>query len=474
MPNPADPAGPTATPALPLRFDRTATVGEVVAQHAGLPAGAETGEHQRLAGRIQTVRAMGRLAFAELADWSGQIQLFAQAARLPERFDDFLALGVGDWVGAWGEVIATRTGELSLRVEGFELLARNLRPWPDRRSGLQNVERRHRQRYLDLATSERARSVALARATMVADLRRRLSDRGFIEVETPMLQQVPGGALAKPFVTHHDTLGLDLYLRIAPELYLKRLLVGGMERVFEINRNFRNEGVSTQHNPEFTMLEAYQAFGDYTDMADLLESLIREVSVTVTGSTVVPWWDADIDFGPPFRRARLVDLVREAGADPEGDLAAECERLGVAVNPAWPWGKLLVEIYEKVVEHTLVQPTFVLDFPADVSPLARPHREDPRFTEHLELVIAGMEIAPAYSELNDPAIQRATFEAQATVNTGPAEEAHRLDEDFLLALEYGMPPAGGLGLGIDRLAMILTDSHSIRDVILFPALRPED
>ena len=468
-------ADPQPAPAAaPMRFDRTAVIGDLIGRHGALAPGMETGEPHRVAGRIQTVRGHGRIAFADVADWTGQIQLFAQAARLGERFDDFLALGVGDWVGAWGEVITTRTGELSLRVDGFELLAKAQRPWPDKRTGLRDVESRHRQRYLDLATSARAREILMARSQTVAEIRRFLASRDFIEVETPMLQPIPGGALAKPFITHHEALGVDLYLRIAPELYLKRLLVGGLERVFEINRNFRNEGVSTQHNPEFTMLEAYQAFGDYFDMADLLEALIREVSQAVTGGLNVPWWDGDVDFGAPFRRVRLIDLVREAGADPDGDLVAECDRLGVPHDPSWPWGKLLVEIYEKKVERTLVQPTFVMDFPQDVSPLARPHRSDPRFTEHLELVIAGMEIAPAYSELNDPAIQRAKFLAQAGGAIGPEDEAHRLDEDFLMALEYGMPPAGGLGLGIDRLVMILTDSHSIRDVILFPALRPGD
>ncbi|HWD73474.1 MAG TPA: lysine--tRNA ligase [Actinomycetota bacterium] len=465
MPAPSDGA--------PLRFDRTSTPGELVAKYGSLEPGATTGEIHRVAGRIQTTRGHGKVAFADLGDWGGKIQLFGQAARLGGRFEDFLGLGVGDWVGAWGEVVTTRTGELSILVDGFELLAKSRRPWPDKRSGLQDVERRHRQRYLDLATNPRAREVLAARSKTVAEIRRWLSDRGYIEVETPMLQPIPGGALARPFVTHHEALGVDLYLRIAPELYLKRLLVGGLERVFEVNRNFRNEGVSTQHNPEFTMLEAYQAYGDYTDMADLLEGLIRDVAQSVTGGLVVPWHDGDIDLGT-FRRARLVDLVREAGADPDADLAAECERLGVPFDPKWPWGKLLVEIYEKKVEHTLVQPTFVLDFPRDVSPLARTHRSDPRFTEHLELIIGGMEIAPAYSELNDPVEQRARFEAQAGGTVGPEDEAHRLDEDFLTALEYGMPPAGGLGLGIDRLVMLLTDSPSIRDVILFPALRPED
>ena len=469
------PEGPPApSPAAPIRFDRTATAGELVARHGALPPGAETGEVHRVAGRIQTLRDQGRVAFADLADWSGQIQLFAQPARLGERFGEFGKLSVGDWVGAWGPVITTRTGQLSVQVDGFELLAPTRRPWPDKRTGLRDIESRHRQRYLDLATNPRARWVAIARSRMVAEIRAWLTARGYIEVETPMLQPIAGGALAKPFVTRHDALGMELYLRIAPELYLKRLLVAGFEAIFEINRNFRNEGISTQHNPEFTMLEAYRAFGDYFDMADLLEALIRHVAGVVTGAEKVPWWEHGIDFGPPFARVRLVDLVSQAGVDVQGDLAAECDRLGVAHDPAWPWGKLLVELYEKLVEHTLIQPTFVMDFPREVSPLARPHRKDPRYTEHLELVIAGMEIAPAYSELNDPDIQRERFQAQASVKTGPAEEAHRLDEDYLTALSYGMPPAGGLGLGIDRLAMILTDSHSIRDVILFPALRPGD
>jgi lysyl-tRNA synthetase class 2 len=486
MPDHAEPVAAEPAPCpegeLPRRFDRTATLGELIARHGALAPSSGTGEVHRVAGRVRTVRDMGRVAFADVTDWSGELQLFAQRARLGEGFDAFRKLSVGDWVGAWGELITTRTGELSIQVDGFELLARSRRPWPDKREGLTNVEARRRRRYLDLATSEQAREVLVARAAMVAEIRRFLAERGFIEVETPMLQPIPGGALAKPFVTHHDALGMDLYLRIAPELYLKRLLVGGLDRVFEINRNFRNEGVSTQHNPEFTMLEAYQAFADYADMAELLERLVRRAALAVTGGLRVPGAllsDEDdrgpIDFEPPFARQRLVDLVRRLGVDPDGDLVTACERLGVAHDPSWPWGKLLVEIYEKRLEHTLIQPTFVMDFPREVSPLARTHRSDPRFTEHLELIIGGMEIAPAYSELNDPGEQLRRFQAQAAGATGPGadEEAHRVDLDYVEALEYGMPPAGGLGLGIDRLAMILTGSASIRDVILFPAVRPD-
>ncbi|HLI56452.1 MAG TPA: lysine--tRNA ligase, partial [Actinomycetota bacterium] len=396
-----------------------------------------------------------------------------------EAYADFKTWDVGDIVGATGPLFRTNAGELSVRVESLRLLVKSLRPLPDKWHGLADVEMRYRRRYVDLIVNETSRNVFRTRTRIIRFLRDFLDALDFIEVETPMMQPIAGGATAKPFVTHHNALDIDMYLRIAPELYLKRLLVGGVERVFEINRNFRNEGVSTQHNPEFTMLEAYQAFGDYTDMAELLESLIRRVAQVVTGGLRMPGRGAEaeggIDLETPFRRARLVDLIREIGVDPEGDLLAACERLGVAHDPSWPWGKLLVEIYEKEVEHTLIQPTFVFDFPRDVSPLARTHRSDPRFTEHLELIIGGMEIAPAYSELNDPDEQLRRFRAQASqVGAKPDEEAHRLDEDFLEALEYGMPPAGGLGLGIDRLAMILTGAPSIRDVILFPATRPGD
>lgn len=457
-----------------LSFDRTHTTAEIAEQHGDLAPGSETGEKVRVAGRVMTVRRQGKVAFADLQDAAGRLQLFAQADLLGDRLDAFEQLDIGDWVGAWGEVITTRRGQLSVRIEGFELLTKSLRPWPEKYHGLKDVELRYRQRYVDLATNPQAREIFAARSTLIAEMRSWLTGRGFIEVETPMLHPLAGGALAKPFVTHHEVLDMDLFLRIAPELYLKRLLVGGLERIFEINRVFRNEGVSVKYNPEFTMLELYQAFADYHDMADLIEGLIRHVATAVTGSTTVSWQGNELDFGEPFRRARLVDLVREAGADVDGgDLFAECERLGVPYDPSWPKGKALLEIYEKRVEHTLVQPTFVMDFPREVSPLARPHRDDPGFTEHLELVIAGMEIAPAYSELTDPIDQRARFEAQAALRRGGDEEAHQVDEDFLRALEHGMPPAGGLGLGVDRLIMLLTGAASIREVIFFPALRPE-
>ncbi|MGH2706270.1 MAG: lysine--tRNA ligase [Actinomycetota bacterium] len=457
----------------PVTFERTHPVGDLLERHARLPPGTETEETVRVAGRVVSIRRHGKLAFAHLQDWTGRIQLFASAEKLDARIDEFADLELGDWVGAWGRMMTTRRGELSVGVEGFCLLAKTLRPWPEKWHGLRDVELRYRQRYLDLATNLDARQTFLERSRIVAAMRAWLAQRGFVEVETPMLHPVAGGALAKPFVTFHETLGMNLFLRIAPELYLKRLLVGGLERVFEINRNFRNEGVSVRHNPEFTMLELYQALAHYHDMADLLEEMLREVALSVRGTLRLPYLDEEIDLESPFRRARLIDLVREAGADPDGDLRAECERLGIPHHPSWAWGKLLLEIYEKRVEPKLRQPTFVLDFPREVSPLARQHRSDPRFTEHLDLVVAGMEIAPAYSELNDPVEQRERFEAQAALWRAEGEEAGAIDDDFLRALEYGMPPTGGLGLGVDRLVMLLTGSPSIRDVVLFPALRPE-
>ncbi|MGQ0679611.1 MAG: lysine--tRNA ligase [Actinomycetota bacterium] len=456
--------------AFKVGFDRTHSTAEILQLCAGLAPGEQSELEASVGGRLMGFRRQGKLVFADLADASGRIQLLFQKNRLGERFDALELLDVGDWVGVRGVVLNTKRGEISVAVEGFEILSKALRPLPEKWHGLKDVEGRYRQRYLDLIANPQARDVLLARSNALAAIRSTLMDQGFLEVETPMLQPVYGGALARPFVTYHEQLNMDLYLRVAPELYLKRLIVGGIERVFEINRSFRNEGVSVRHNPEFTMLELYQAFADYHTMAEILEKLVSEAAMRAHGSYKLTFQGEVLDVTPPFRRARMIDLVSEAGVDVAGDLAAECERLGVAHDPRWPWGKLLVELYEKRVERNLIQPVFVLDYPTEVSPLARRHRQDGRFTEHLDMVIAGMEVGVAYSELTDPVDQRRRFEAQLD---NQDDESHVLDEDFLKALEHGMPPTGGLGMGIDRLMMLLTDQASIRDVILFPALKPE-
>lgn len=451
-------------------FDRSHMVSEVTQLSGNLTAGEESDLQVRLGGRLMAFRRQGKLVFADLVDASGKIQLLVQKNKIGDGFDDLENLDIGDWIGVWGNVMCTRRGELSVAVQGFEILTKCLRPLPEKWHGLKDVEGRYRQRYLDLIANPEARTILFTRSNAIAAIRASLIAQDFLEVETPMLQPIYGGALAKPFVTYHEALNMELYLRVAPELYLKRLIIGGVERVFEINRSFRNEGVSVRHNPEFTMLELYQAFSDYHTMAQILENLVSEAAMRVHGSFKVPYQGEIIDMTPPFRRARMIDLVAEAGVDVDGDLAAECARLDVAHDPGWPWGKLLLELYEKKAERHLFQPVFVLDYPKEVSPLARRHRSDPRFTEHLDLVIAGMEVGVAYSELTDPIDQRQRFVAQGENRD---DEAHQLDEDFLKALEYGMPPTGGLGFGIDRFMMILTDQASIREVILFPTLRPE-
>jgi lysyl-tRNA synthetase class 2 len=373
--------------------------------------------------------------------------------------------------------MTTKRGELSVRADRLTLLTKALRPMPEKWHGLRDPELRFRQRYLEFASSHEARRVIWARAKMLAALRETLTSRGFIEVETPVLQVTHGGALAQPFVTHHRALDADLFLRIAPELYLKRLLVAGLERVFEIGRNFRNEGVDWEHNPEFTMLEAYQAYGTYEDMMKLDEALVKDAAMAVRGSLTFDYRGRPLDLSKPWRRATVLELVSEATGQEvtleRTDLGEMAERHGVGVDPAWGPGKVVLELYEKLVEETIWEPTFVKDFPREVSPLARPHRTAPGLTEHFDLVVARMEIGPAYSELTDPDEQRARFEAQQEAKRRGDEEAHPLDEDFLRALEHGMPPAGGLGFGVDRMTMILADVASIREVILFPHLRPE-
>src|SRR5680860_58385 len=465
----------------PPSFERTATAGGLAAEYAELPNEASTGREVAVAGRLMNIRRLGKLSFGVLQDVSGQIQLFVDQRTMGddrfERFDE--DIDTGDWVGAIGEVITTRRGELSVRTSEIRLLSKSLRPLPEKWHGLQDKERRFRQRYLDLLTSERARRVAMVRIDTVTALRTAFVERGFVEVETPMLQSEAGGAIARPFVTHHNALDIDMYLRVATELHLKRLVIGGMERVFELARVFRNEGIDASHNPEFTTLEAYQAFADYLELMDLLEAIIPAVAEAATGGAVVEYQGKAIDFTPPYRRVPLIDLVAEAtGAEvsfdpPLEDLADLCLRHGISPHPVWGKGKLIVELFERLVEPNLWEPTFVTDHPKETSPLARAHREDPNLTERFELFAGGMELCNAFSELIDPVDQRERFEAQARAKAEGEEETHPMDEDFLRALEYGMPPTGGLGIGVDRLVMLLADEPTIREVVLFPTMRPE-
>ncbi|HEX6309238.1 MAG TPA: lysine--tRNA ligase [Longimicrobiales bacterium] len=451
-----------------------------------------TGGRVRLGGRLLSMRSHGRTVFADLGDREGRIQLYFRANDLGEGFSLLELLDPGDWIGVEGALFRTRAGEVTVRVSSFELLAKSVRPLPfgkeeideatgGRRvhGGFADVEQRYRQRYADLAVNPDVRAVFRARTRIVTALRRFLDERGYVEVETPVLQPLYGGASARPFVTHHNALDMRLYLRIADELYLKRLIVGGLERVYEIGKDFRNEGIDRTHNPEFTMLEFYEAFADYNDMMDLVEAMIGEVAAAVTGgSRVVTFQGERLDLTPPFRRLPFVEALREhGGLDVNGmsdvELAQRAASLDVADAAQLTRPKLLDELFRELVEPHLVQPVFITDYPRELSPLAKPKRGDGRLVERFELMIAGREIANAFSELNDPFDQRDRFEAQVRLRQAGDEEAQNLDEDYLRALEYGMPPTGGVGIGIDRLVMLLTDQASIKDVLLFPTLRPE-
>ncbi|MCC6766081.1 MAG: lysine--tRNA ligase [Deltaproteobacteria bacterium] len=433
-----------------------------------------------LAGRLMAIRDFGKAAFAHLQDASGRLQIHAQRAIVgDEQWARFQQLDLGDIVGVEGRLFRTRTNELTVAAERVRYLAKALQPLPEKWHGLQDVERRYRQRYLDLLANPESREVFRKRAHLLQALRRFFGARGFLEVETPMMQAIAGGALARPFVTHHNTLDIDLYLRIAPELYLKRLVVGGIDRVFELNRNFRNEGMSTEHNPEFTMLEFYQAYATYTDLMDLTEELFAELAREVAGGLVVPWGEHMIDLTPPWTRLTVKEAVARhtglpaADVDDPARLRAYAAQHGIPLPDGAPYGKVLIEIFEKTAEHRLIQPTFVTAYPVEVSPLARSNDADPTLVDRFELIVAGRELANGFSELNDPAEQRARFEMQLTAKSGGDDEAHAMDEDYVRALEHGMPPTAGEGIGIDRLAMLLTNSASIRDVILFPQMRPE-
>jgi lysyl-tRNA synthetase, class II len=461
-----------------LRFDRDATAAELHQKYESLGHGDSSGDVVRVAGRLVGLRRLGKLTFGVLRDGTDDVQLFLEEATLgPDGVALLGELDMGDWVGAEGEVIRTDRGELSVKASRLVLLTKSLRPLPEKWHGLKDAELRYRRRYLEFATDVEARKVIEARARTLSALRAELERRGFVEVETPMLHATPGGAIARPFVTHHRALDVDLHLRIAIELYLKRLLVAGLERVYEIGRNFRNEGIDRDHNPEFTMLEAYQAFGDYETMMELGQALVVAAVRAVRGSLRFEYRGRELNLEGDWRRITVLGSVAEATGEDisldRPDLADIARRHGIDVHPTWGPGKVVLELFEKLVEREIWDPTFVCDFPREVSPLARPHRSEPGVVEHYDLVVAGMEIIPAYSELSDPDEQRRSFEIQQEARRKGEEETHPLDEDFLVALEHGMPPAGGLGLGIDRVVMILADVPSIRDVILFPALRPE-
>jgi lysyl-tRNA synthetase class 2 len=434
------------------RFDASQTIPHILAGYGAKTAEELAGQPRvRIAGRIQTIRRMGKAGFMHLMQTGERLQVYVRKDAVPEAdYALYEGFDLGDIVGVDGYLFRTRTGELSVHAEKLTFLSKILLAMPEKWHGLEDVEIRYRQRYLDLIANPESQKIFVTRAKIISSLRRQLEERGFVEVETPMMQPIYGGATARPFVTHHNTLDLDLYLRIAPELYLKRLIVGGLERVYEINRNFRNEGVSKQHNPEFTMLEFYQAYTDYHGLMDLTVDLLKQTAIDATGSTVVEYQGTKLDFGN-IRRLSMREAV--------GDSALR--------------GHALVEAFERTVEPTLFEPTIIYDYPVEVSPLSKHKRDDPAFVERFEIYAAGMEIGNAYTELNDPKEQCRRFEMQRELKAAGDEEAHQMDEDYLRAMSYGMPPTGGEGIGIDRLTMILTNSKTIRDVILFPLLRPE-
>jgi len=472
----------------PRAFARTDTIEALVHAHdARTHDDLEASRPETVtSGRILAIRSFGKANFLMLTDGRSRIQAYVRQDALPERdFALFKLLDVGDFVGVAGRVFRTRTNELTIWASHIEFLAKCLRPLPEKWHGLQDIEIRYRQRYLDLIVNPDSRRVFEVRSRVLSGIRRFLDGRGFLEVETPMMQPMAGGALARPFLTHHNALDLDLYLRIAPELYLKRLTVGGIERVYEINRNFRNEGISTQHNPEFTMLEFYQAYSDYRELMEMTEQLISTVALEAIGADTCSFGGHQISLAAPYRRVSLREAVREEAARRLGEAVAEADlrdgaraaslahRLGIPVTPGVGPGKMATELFEQMCERSLIQPTFVYDFPTEVSPLSKQRADDPDTVERFEMYMGAFEVANAFSELNDPDEQRRRFEQQLADRKRGDQEAHGMDDDYIRALEFGMPPAGGEGIGIDRLVMVLTGSPSIRDVILFPQMRPQ-
>jgi len=469
-------------PLYPNTFRMSHSIGELLSRYGDMEEEKVKAIEERfaVAGRLMRLSDFGKAAFFHFQDRSGRMQGYFRRDRAEERSDKiFRRLDIGDIVGVRGRLFRTRTGELTIAVEELELLAKSLRPLPEKWHGLADQETRYRQRYLDLIVNPRSREVFITRSRVITRLREFLTGRGYLEVETPMMQAVPGGATARPFRTHHNALDMELFMRVAPELYLKRLLVGGFERVFEINRSFRNEGLSTQHNPEFTMLEFYQAYATYRDLMEMTETLISSLAQEIAGKMILTVQGREIDLRPPWKRMSVQEgllsygELQEAELEDPGKIFAYGRRLGMELRGDEPPGMVLVDIFEKIVEPYLIQPTFVTEYPIAVSPLARRNDQNPEVVERFELYIDGREIANAFSELNDPMDQRERFLEQAKAKVTQGEAGGFVDEDFLRALEYGMPPAAGEGIGVDRLVMLFTDSPSIRDVILFPQMRPE-
>lgn len=463
------------------RFDRTHQAQQLIDQYGELEK--EELEQQEdiqvtIAGRIMTKRGKGKAGFAHIQDLSGQIQLYVRKDAIgDEAYEIFGSADLGDIVGVSGTLFKTKVGELSVKVKQFELLTKSLRPLPDKFHGLKDVEQRYRQRYLDLIMSEESKKTFITRSKIIQSMRRYLDDHGYLEVETPMMHAIAGGASARPFITHHNALDMELYMRIAIELHLKRLIVGGMEKVYEIGRVFRNEGVSTRHNPEFTMIELYEAYADYRDIMNLTENLVAHIAEDVLGTTSIQYGEYEIDLKPEWKRLHMVDAIKEyTGVDFWKETSVEEARAhakahGVEINDNMLYGHIVNEFFEQKVEEELIQPTFIYGHPVEISPLAKKNEEDPRFTDRFELFIVAREHANAFTELNDPIDQRERFEAQLKEREQGNDEAHMMDNDFVEALEYGMPPTGGLGIGVDRLVMLLTNAASIRDVLLFPHMR---
>ena len=462
----------------PHRFDKTCDAGDVERAHGALAPGGESGVTVAVAGRLMRSRPQGKLFFGELRDWTGSVQLFGLEATTPD-FDELCRCSLGDWLGATGEVVRTKRGELSVKVASWELLAEARRGFGDKWRGLRDPDIRYRQREVDLWANDGVRETFLLRSKVVASLRSRLGERGFVEVETPVLHPVPGGATARPFVTRYNALHTDFFLRIATEIYLKRCVVGGLERVYEIGRIFRNEGLSPRHNPEFTMLELYEAYADYTDIMVLVEELVSGVCEEVLGTTTLTYQGRELDLKAPWRRATMVELIAEhAGEEVSlemgvAELRRVAKRHDVAYEERYGPGKLLLEIYEKTTEVELWGPVFVCDYPEEVSPLARSHPTKPGYVERFEAIVAGRELCNAFSELGDPDEQRARFTTQEAERVAGDDEAMPVDWEYLRALEHGLPPTGGLGIGIDRLVMLYADKANIKEVLLFPALRPQ-